>query len=188
MAKQMFTLRDIPKYENIRACAARYPEIDPASSATYVLLLRVGSDLLAAVEDYLASHSLSHGRWMVLMLLYRTVDLPQNPCELARKAGVTRATMTGLLDGLEREGLIAREPVAKDRRMLDVRMTPKGRKYLEEIMPGYFRLIRRLMKSLPESEKETMISLLTKLAADTDLSPKAASDDCGEPALREGKL
>src|ERR1700748_3287376 len=122
MAKQMYTLRDIPKYENIRAHAARYPEIDPASSATCVLLLRVASDILAAIDDYLADHDMSQGRWHVMMLLYRTPELAQNPCELARKAGVTRATMTGLLDGLERDEHVARETVAADRRMLEVRL------------------------------------------------------------------
>jgi hypothetical protein len=58
----MYTLRDIPKYETIKAHAARYPEVDPASSATCVLLLRVASDILAQVDDYLATHDLSQGR------------------------------------------------------------------------------------------------------------------------------
>jgi DNA-binding MarR family transcriptional regulator len=169
MAKQMYTLRDIPKYETIRAHAARYPEVDPASSAACVLLLRVASDILAAIDDYLDEHELSQGRWQVMMLLYRTPELPQNPCELARKAGVTRATMTGLLDGLEREGLVGRETVAEDRRMLDVRLTAKGRKYLGEIMPGYFRLIRRVMRGLSEDEKQQMIGLLTKLGSSVEV-------------------
>lgn len=170
MAKQMYTLRDIPKYEMIRAHAARYPEVDPASSAAYLLLLRVASDILAAVDQYLEQHRMSQGRWHVLMLLYRTPELAQNPCELARKAGVTRATMTGLLDGLQRDGLVDRETVAEDRRMLDVRLTTKGRRYLDEIMPGYFRLVRRVMRGLNEDEKQQMIGLLTKLGSNVELT------------------
>jgi len=169
MPKQMYTLRDIPKYETIKAHAARYPEVDPASSAACVLLMRIASDILSIVDNYLSGHGLSQGRWQVLMLLYRTPELPQNPCELARKAGVTRATMTGLLDGLEREDHVARETVAADRRMLDVRLTVKGRKYLEEVMPGYFLLIRRVMRGLTEEEKEQMITLLTKLGSTVEL-------------------
>ena len=165
MAKQMYTLRDVPKYETIRATAARYPEIDPASSAAFVLLLRVASDLLATAEDYLARHGLSQGRFTVLMLLYRASDVPQNPCELARKAGVTRATMTGLLDGLEREGLLGRKMVPDDRRMLEVELSTKGKKFLNVVMPGYFRLVRQNMNGLSQNEKESMIGLLTKLGA-----------------------
>ncbi len=134
-----------------------------------MLLLRVASDILAQVDDYLDSHDLSQGRWQVLMLLYRTPELAQNPCELARKAGVTRATMTGLLDGLEREGYVGRETVAADRRMLDVRLSAKGRRYLEEVMPGYFLLIRRVMRGLAEEEKQQMIGLLTKLGSSVEI-------------------
>ncbi len=99
------------------------------------------------------------------MLLYRASDVAQNPCELARKAGVTRATMTGLVDGLEREGLVSRRTVAEDRRMLDVELSTKGKKFLDQIMPGYFRLVRKNMSGLSQGEKESMIALLTKLGS-----------------------
>lgn len=174
MAKQMFTLRDVPRYEHIRAAAARYPELEPASAASWLLLLRVASDMLATVEDYLATYDLSQGRFIVLMLLYRTVEAPQSPCVLADKAGVTRATMTGLLDGLEREALIAREIHPGDRRMLEVRLTAKGKRFLETVMPGYFKLIRRCMAGLDTREKEEMIALLTKLGATVEVEPAAA--------------
>jgi DNA-binding MarR family transcriptional regulator len=176
MAKQMYSLRDVPKYENIRAAAARYPELEPASGAAFVLLLRVASDMLAATDDYLAGFSLSQGRFVVMMLLYRVNDLPMNPCVLADKAGVTRATMTGLLDGLEREGYIARETAAVDRRMLEVKLTAKGKKFLEGVMPGYFKLIRQRMVGLSVAEKEQMIGLLTKLGATAENVPAAAID------------
>ena len=181
MAKQMYTLRDVPKYENIRAAAARYPELEPASAAAFVLLLRVASDMLAATDDYLATHELSQGRFIVMMLLYRVVEIPQNPCVLADKAGVTRATMTGLLDGLEREGYIARETAPDDRRMLEVKLTAKGRKFLEGVMPDYFRLIRRCMAGLSTSEKEQLIGLVTKLGATAGL-PQGILQDSANPA------
>lgn len=174
MAKQMYTLRFVPKYENIRAAAARYPELEPASGAAFVLLLRVASDMLAATDDYLADFSLSQGRFIVLMLLYRVIEIAQNPCGLADKAGVTRATMTGLLDGLEREGYIARETAPADRRMLEVKLTAKGKKFLESVMPGYFRLIRQRMDGLNITEKEQMIELLTKLGATAESGVVAA--------------
>jgi DNA-binding MarR family transcriptional regulator len=168
----MYTLRDVPRYEHIRAAAGRYPEIDPSSSAAFVLLLRIASDLLARMEDYLASHGLSQARFVVLMLLYRVVDVPQNPCEIARKAGVTRATMTGLLDGLQREGLVTRKTVADDRRMLEIELSLKGKRFLEAVMPGYFRLVKKSMSGLSHPEREELIGLLTKLGvtAEADAS------------------
>ena len=41
-----------------------------------------------------------------------------------KRAGVTRATITGLLDGLERDALVVRAASAHDRRRLTVRLTP----------------------------------------------------------------
>ena len=49
-------------------------------------------------------------------LLNRTPDEGQSPFDLARQSGVTRATMTGLVDGLERDGLVTRDRCPTDRR------------------------------------------------------------------------
>src|SRR4051812_14321266 len=157
MPKQMYTLRDVPRYDNLRAAAGRYPELEPASGALFVLLMRLSSDLLVTADKHLAKHGLSHGRYIVMMLLYRVIDEPQNPCVLAEKAGVTRATMTGLLDNLERAEYIVRETAPEDRRMLKVHMTTKGKRFLEGLMPGYFKLIRQCMAGLSTAEKEQMI-------------------------------
>ncbi len=168
MAKPVFMLRDIPKYETLKAQADRYPEIDPASSASCVLLLRVASDILAAIDDYLAKTKMSYGRWGVLLVLYRTPETPISPGELAEKAGVTRATMTGLIDGLERQSYVRRERVNGDRRMFDVRLTTAGQKYLDETMPGFFRLIRHCMSGIPEPEKQELMVLLSRLSTVLD--------------------
>src|SRR5436309_12182623 len=95
----MFILRDLPKYDAIRARATRYPEVNAGAVEAFLTLLRVGSDVFAALEKYLACHRLSQGSFTVLMLLNRDPDIGLNPSDLASKCGVTRATMTGLLDG-----------------------------------------------------------------------------------------
>ena len=159
----MLYLRDLPKYEAIELRARRYPEIDPASVISYLVLLRVASDVLAAIEGYLARHDLSQGRFTVLALLNRNPDAPMSPSDLATRSGVTRATMTGLLDGLERERLIRRKQDRGDRRMLLVELTPGGRKMLDEIFPDYYRRIAKLMGHLSEAEKKQLIELLNKI-------------------------
>ena len=148
----------------MRMAASKYPELEPASGAAYVLLLRVASDMLAAGDEYLAKFSLSQGRFIVLTLLYRVFDLPQNPCVLAEKAGVTRATITGLVDTLERDGLVTREHDSGDRRMMLVHLTPKGHSTLREVLPGHFKQMAAQMASLTEHERKTLVRLLNKVA------------------------
>lgn len=159
----MFPLRDLPKYEALEQRARRYPEIDPASVVSYLVLLRVASDVLTNADGYLARHGMSHGRFTVLALLNRNPDVGARPSDLAARSGVTRATMTGLLDGLEREKLIRREADRRDRRMHMVELTAKGRKLLDEIFPDYYRRIACLMGHLTESEKKLLVDLLNKI-------------------------
>ena len=159
----MLYLRDLPKYEAIEQRASRYPEIEPGSVVSYLVLLRVASDVLAASEAFLAKHEMSQGRFTVLMLLNRNPDQPSSPSDLAAKSGVTRATMTGLLDGLERERLIRREPDRNDRRMFMVELTSRGRKLLDGILPDYYRRIAKLMGQLDEEEKKGLVHILEKV-------------------------
>jgi DNA-binding MarR family transcriptional regulator len=122
-----------------------------------------------------------------MMLLYRVDEIPQNPCVLADKAGVTHAIKTGLLDGLERVAYIARETAPDDLRKLEVKLTAEGRKFLERVMPDYFRLIRRCMAGLSTSEKEQLIALLTKLGATADLPQPILRDSANPMAAAESK-
>jgi DNA-binding MarR family transcriptional regulator len=160
----MFFLRDLPKYDAIRARAARYPEVDPAAIESFLTLLRVGSDVLAAFERYLANHHISQGRFTVLMILNRNPEIGLNPSDLAAKCGVTRATMTGLLDSLERKRLIRRESAQADRRTVLVRLNDKGIELLEGMLHDYYRRISLLMGDLAEDDKRHLTAMLLKVA------------------------
>jgi DNA-binding MarR family transcriptional regulator len=128
-------------------------------------------------DRILGEHNISHGRFGVLMLLWRSVQPraarligadecvpgPRTPAELADAAGVTRATMTGLIDTLERDGFVKREPDPDDRRMMSVRLTAAGERFLREFMPGHFQAVASLMSPLSEAERKTLVRLLGKL-------------------------
>lgn len=159
----MFYLRDLPKYETIRQRAARYPNIDPRAVEAFLVLLRVASDVLGGMEAWLAQHGMSQGKFTLLMILNRDPSQGMLPSELADRSGVTRATITGLLDGLEREKLVSREHHAQDRRKAVVRLTPGGQALLDKIGSGYYERVGDLMRELSEEEKCTLIDLLVKV-------------------------
>jgi DNA-binding MarR family transcriptional regulator len=161
----MFYLRDLPNYETIKKRAARYAGADPAAIESCLVLLRVAVDVLAAFDAYLARHKMSAGRFSLLMILNRDPDNPMSPSDLAARAGVTRATVTGLLDGLEREQLVERRHGCDDRRTVLVRLTPAAHHRLEEILPDYHRRVANLMGELSEAEKKTLTGLLGKVKA-----------------------
>jgi DNA-binding MarR family transcriptional regulator len=100
-----------------------------------------------------------------MLLLQKTKDCPQpgTPAELAEMCGVTRATMTGLVDTLERDGLVKREADTHDRRMMTVHLTTKGHAQMSAILPGHFKRIAAIMQPLSSAERRTLTQLLGKI-------------------------
>lgn len=164
----MLLLRDLPKYETLLAYSKRYRNVNPAAIEAYLNLLRVASDVLDATEEYFNDHGTSQGRFTVLCLLNRNPETPLCPADIAERAGVTRATMTGLLQGLEAEGLLKRTSSSDDKRMFFVELTPKGRRYLDNILPDWFRRVGDLMDGVSEKERVTMLKSLEKVRARTN--------------------
>lgn len=165
----MLLLKDLPKYDTLQRFADRYAEMDVSAVQTFLTLLRVASDVIENLDTCLARHDLLQGRWWVLILLMREDNLTASPSVLADKAGVTRATMTGLLDSLERTGLIERIPNPDDRRMLNVRLTEKGQQRLDEVMPDYYRRVSSVMEELTPQDRELLMQMLQKVGRRVDL-------------------
>jgi DNA-binding MarR family transcriptional regulator len=170
-------LKDLPRYECLLEASKEFPELDPSAMEAFLHLLLTGDDVFAVSERNLSEHGISHGRFGVLMLLWRggqprdpkvveaddCTNGPRTPAELAEAAGVTRATMTGLVDTLERDGLVKREPDPNDRRMMSVVLTAKAEKFLNKFLPGHFKVISGLMAPLSEAERKSLVRLLVKI-------------------------
>jgi MarR family transcriptional repressor of emrRAB len=159
----MFFLRDLPTDRNLREFTTRYPNMNPSALKTCTELMRTGSDMLASFERILNQIGLSQGRFLTLIVMNRTPSEAINPSTLADKLGVTRATMTGLLDGLRKQGLIERQIHPEDRRKIGVLLTDSGHRILDKILPDYYRRFAKLTTYLDEGERQTLISLLKKV-------------------------
>ena len=161
----MLLLRDLPRYEMLQEKSKRYPELDANAVEATLVLLRVASDVFEGMGAHLMREGLSQGRFMVLVLLDRC---PQSegicPSEIADQLGVTRATVTGLLDGLEKEMLISRQMQPEDRRAFCIELTPKGRHFLAAMLPEHYRRIAGLMAHLNATEQRQLVKLLSKVA------------------------
>jgi MarR family transcriptional regulator, 2-MHQ and catechol-resistance regulon repressor len=94
--------------------------------------------------------------------------------EVGRHLVVTKANVTGLMDRLEREGLVRRNTHA-DRRVTLAKLTDKGVALLEEAVPRRQQVLAELLGGLNSAEKEQLISLLTKLRRGIREQRQAAS-------------
>ncbi|MBC8008844.1 MAG: MarR family transcriptional regulator [Burkholderiales bacterium] len=184
----LLLLKDLPRYECLLECAQLHPELDPSACEVFLHLLRTGDEAFRATDENFQAQGVSQGRFTVLMLLYdKACGHPHvlTPAQLAEKAGVTRATMTGLIDTLERAGMVTRKPDSADRRMLSVELTPAGIAFLERMLPEHFRRISVVMSALSENERRTLVRLLGKIAAQVAESFPAAPVP-GSPASSAG--
>ena len=156
-------LRDVPRYDCLLKAAERYPTLNPSASDAFLNLLRTGDAVFAEEGRFLAQHHISQGRFTVLMLLHRCADRPSTPAELADEAGVTRATMTGLIDTLEKDGIVSRTADSHDRRTVLVRLTEAGRALIERMLPDYFDCVSKIMEPLNAAQRKQLVGLLQQI-------------------------
>jgi DNA-binding MarR family transcriptional regulator len=84
--------------------------------------------------------------------------------ELADELVCTRATVTGIVDTLEKKGLVVRAPHPEDRRSMLVKLTEEGRTLLQAT-PGVEEALGGCCcEALPEDETLELIRLLRKLS------------------------
>ncbi|SNR80438.1 DNA-binding transcriptional regulator, MarR family [Methylobacillus rhizosphaerae] len=165
----MLLIKELPTSESLKKFSGYYPGADIVAIWEFVNILRAASNLSEALDKMLAQHGLLQGRWWVLVLLLREDNLSSSPSELAEKAGVTKATMTGFIDGLEHEGLVSRLTDRKDRRKLKIKLTAAGRQKLDEVMPIYYTNVTTLMSQLSLQHRQDVVRHMQSLGANADI-------------------
>lgn len=98
----------------------------------YPRLARVTQMVTRMQTAILVRVGLNHSRWAILKLLDESGETLRCS-DLADRVGVSRATITGVLDTLEKSSLIVRVPDPHDRRAFSVKITARGEEILREI-------------------------------------------------------
>ena len=79
---------------------------------------------------------------------------------LAAEAGVTAATLTGVMKTLEGRGLLRRKSDRADGRRVLVSSTPRGRAVVGDVMPAFNRHEALVTQALTETERDDLARLL----------------------------
>ncbi|MCE5186098.1 MAG: MarR family transcriptional regulator [Planctomycetaceae bacterium] len=113
--------------------------------------------------EFLSSFGLTDVQFNLMMMLKHnggTEGLSQ--ARLAELMMVNRANITGLIDRLEKLGML-RRTAAADRRYNIIQLTDKGRSILDKADPAYGREVQRVMKGLTKTELKDLVSACEKL-------------------------
>jgi DNA-binding MarR family transcriptional regulator len=82
---------------------------------------------------------------------------------LGGRFGVPVSTMTGLVDRMEKKGLVRRVRGRRDRRAIELEPTPAGALALKEHARGIEAVARGILDALPERDQEALITILRRV-------------------------
>ena len=85
--------------------------------------------------------------------------------ELGARFGVPVSTMTGLVDRMEKKGLLRRVPHRRDRRSIELEATPAGSLALKEHARTTDAVARAMLAALSEPDQRRLILLLRRIGA-----------------------
>ncbi|MHA2006717.1 MAG: MarR family winged helix-turn-helix transcriptional regulator [Promethearchaeota archaeon] len=108
------------------------------------------------------NENLTTSQYFVLRQLWEAeVDLKFK--DLAKACNCSRSTITGVIDTMEKKGLVKRMPHPTDRRSLLVKLTNKG-KALKESTPTLESLTDNCCQGINMEELKTLITLLKRVS------------------------
>jgi MarR family transcriptional regulator, lower aerobic nicotinate degradation pathway regulator len=125
------------------------------------LLAKAYQRACAIFKEHFDRYDLTPQQFGLLAFLWQQDGLSQ--AELSAKSQIDRTTMGGIIDRLEKEGLVERRNHPEDRRAYQVFLTPRGKSLEEKLCPVAGQVIGKVTSPLTEEEHQTLIRLLAKL-------------------------
>lgn len=141
-----------------------YPGASALATECYANLWRA-ADLLMDLHNRQSrdEYQLSPGARQVLAIVEGAGE-PLEPTVIADRLLITTASMTSLLDNLEKRGLIRRLPHPGDRRKLLIDITPAAQDIVDHLLPSMHAREQDVMDAtLSSSEQRQFLKFIAKL-------------------------
>lgn len=134
------------------------------------------ADLLEKrISSLLQPYDLSTSTGLVLSILADS-KTPISPNNIADRLIISRASVTSLLDSLEKRGYVKRKQHRSDRRMISIEITDSGRQVANQFRPVVHQNQKVWLNALTEKEQEQLIETLHRLQAALSSFPSANGD------------
>lgn len=133
--------------------------------------LRTFGRLKRAMEPYLSQFGISGAQWGTLRTLQRAKEEGLEGLrlkDLGQRLLIHPPSVTGVVDRLERMGLVARATSTDDLRAKQVRLTPAGIVMIERVQQGHAEQVRRIMGGLSAPEQSQLQVLLQRIGEHLD--------------------
>jgi DNA-binding MarR family transcriptional regulator len=138
----------------------------PAAEKLLHALLRTWNLVRQTQEPYFARFGISGSQWGILRVLQRAElnGEPELPLkEVGERLLVQAPSVTGIVDRLERMGLVQRSACDADMRVRNLRLTPQGRELLAKVLERHSERVERLFAPLQADEREMLLAMVQRL-------------------------
>ena len=140
---------------------------DRAQEPTFRALVRAIGLMERVMQPYFARFGISGSQWGVLRTLLRAEadgNEGMRVTDLSERLLIRPPSVTGVVDRLERSGLVARGAAADDLRAKQVRLTPRGRRLVEQVMAVHAQQMDNILGGLTAADQSELHRLLDRLS------------------------
>lgn len=126
--------------------------------------------LLRTADVLWNSSRVLFNRWDLSVSQFNILNLLSAPSqgmsqtELSRALIMNRSNVTGLVDRLEKRGLVQRQPVPEDRRAYRVELTAAGQALIDQILPHYYQGVEEVWGTISVEDTQHVASLLDRIS------------------------
>lgn len=140
------------------AVARQRAGFDPERCRLVIEHLDTSLQLHGAIHQALAPHQLNELQFAVLVVLFSLGPDPIGSADLAVHTAVSRPAITAALDQLEAKRLITRVRNSVDRRVIHVRLTPKGCALVEPATMDFLHIAQRITRLLDATHSQHLLA------------------------------
>jgi len=138
----------------------------PVTEAVFHSFLRLWGRLRQVQEPYFARFGISPSHWGILRVLQRAElggEEELSLKEVSARMLIQPPSVTGVVDRMERQGLVRRIASQTDRRVRHLSLTPQGRDLVAKVLEGHADRIQLLFAGLKIHEQQTLLELCNRM-------------------------
>ncbi|GAA1392831.1 MarR family transcriptional regulator [Kitasatospora putterlickiae] len=154
----------------LRVMSRSGPDRDISAAALGLTMLWLADDVIATVNRKLDRLGISENKLDILMIFAaqsaedeKSHGMRQTPSGISDYFGISKASATGVIDWLEKRGLITRTRQVQDRRSTPIEITPTGERFVADAVPVFEGACRDLVGTLSDRDRKDLQRILDKL-------------------------
>ncbi len=121
----------------------------------------IHAKLLKGQPTILKKGKITISQMMLLELVHAKRECKMS--DVSKALGVTKSAVTGITDRLLRMGLLRRTRLRVDRRIVKIRLRPKGIDIANKLKNYKLKMIRRLFATISQKERTQYLDILKKI-------------------------